>query len=346
MRLVKAFGKNPSGKRLETIEQSRNYKNGIFENLSATEMMVTKVSMLSMTWRFFNKPKNTAPPKPLPSVKTDLKSISSGKPVIVWFGHSSYFIRINKTNILVDPVLSGHASPFSFGGNSFPGTDIYAVADLPDIDVLLLTHDHYDHLDHRTIWKLKNKVKSICCSLGVGSHLVYWGIDENIISEFDWGDSKKLANEIELIAAPARHFSGRSLVRNKTLWSSFILKTNENKIYIGSDSGYDTHFKSIGEKYGPFDIAILETGQYNTDWPFIHMMPEEAVQATLDLRAKILLPVHWGKFALAFHPWDEPILRVIAKAKEIGVAVTTPLIGEPVIIGNSYPDKQWWKFES
>jgi L-ascorbate metabolism protein UlaG (beta-lactamase superfamily) len=189
-------------------------------------------------------------------------------------------------------------------------------------------------------------VKSICCSLGVGSHLVYWGIDENIISEFDWGDSKKLANEIELIAAPARHFSGRSLVRNKTLWSSFILKTNENKIYIGSDSGYDTHFKSIGEKYGPFDIAILETGQYNTDWPFIHMMPEEAVQATLDLRAKILLPVHWGKFALAFHPWDEPILRVIAKAKEIGVAVTTPLIGEPVIIGNSYPDKQWWKFES
>ena len=345
MRLLKAFGKNPSGKRLETIQKSRNYKNGIFENLSPTDMLATKVSMLSMTWRFFNKPKNTAPPKVLPSVKTDLKSISVDKPVIVWFGHSSYFIRINKTNILVDPVLSGHASPFSFGGNSFPGTDIYTVADLPDIDVLLLTHDHYDHLDHRTIHKLRNKVKNICCPLGVGSHLVYWGIDENIISEFDWWDRKQVADDIDLIAAPARHFSGRSLVRNKTLWSSFILKTAENKIYIGSDSGYDTHFTSIGEKYGPFDIAILETGQYNTDWPFIHMMPEEAVQATLDLNARILLPVHWGKFALAFHAWDEPVQRVITKAKEIGVAVTTPMIGEPVIIGNSYPDKQWWKLE-
>lgn len=342
MGLFKAFGKNPSGKRLESIQNSRNYKNNFFENLSVTEMMVTKTSMLKMTWRFFNKPKNTAPSEPLPSVKTDLTSINSDKPVIVWFGHSSYFIRINETNILVDPVLSGHASPFSFGGNCFKGTDIYTVADLPQIDMLLLTHDHYDHLDHRTIKKLKNKVKSICCSLGVGSHLAYWGIDENMVTEFDWWETKQLTGDIELIAAPSRHFSGRSLVRNKTLWSSFILKTPGSKIYLGSDSGYDTHFKTIGEKYGPFDIAILETGQYNTDWPFIHMMPEEAVQATLDLNARILLPVHWGKFALAFHAWDEPIRRVIAKANESGVAVTTPMIGEPVILGNSYPDSQWW----
>lgn len=342
MGLFKAFGKNPHGKRLEAILRSVNYKNGFFENLTPTQLMMAKSSMIAMTWRFMNKPKNTAPSKPLPSIKTDLKKLSSDKPLIVWFGHSSYFILISGKNILVDPVLSGRASPFALGGKSFAGTDIYTPDDLPEIDVLLLTHDHYDHLDHRTIKKLKSKIKSICCSLGVASHLIYWGIDENLITEFDWWEHKKI-DGIELIAAPARHFSGRSLVRNKTLWSSFILRSAGYTIYIGSDSGYDSHFKIIGEKYGPFDIAILETGQYNEDWALIHMMPEEAVQAAIDLNAKIMLPVHWGKFALAFHAWQDPIDRVMLKAKELQVRVTTPMIGEPVVLDQSYPDKLWWK---
>ena len=342
MGLFKAFGKNPKGKRMEAILKSPNYKNGIFENLSATQMMIAKASMITMTWRFMNKPRNTAPSKPQPSVKTDLKKIDTANPVIVWFGHSSYLIRINGKNILVDPVLSGRASPFSLGGKSFPGTDIYSVGGLPDIDVLLLTHDHYDHLDHRTIYKLKSKIKSVCCSLGVASHLIYWGIDENLITEMDWWDKKQLDENLELIAAPARHFSGRSLVRNKTLWSSFILQSAAYRIYIGSDSGYDTHFKTIGEKYGPFDLAILETGQYNEDWPLIHMMPEEAVQASVDLNAKLMLPVHWGKFALAFHDWKDPIERVMAKAKELNVKVTTPMIGEPVVLGETWPAREWW----
>lgn len=342
MNLFKAFGKNPTGKKLEEIQRSANYKNGVFENLSATELMIAKVSMLKMTWRFFNKPKETVPSKTLPSIKTDLHSLNSEEPTIVWFGHSSYLIRVNGKHILVDPVLSGHASPFSFGGKSFPGADIYKPDDFPEIDLLLLTHDHYDHLDHRTILRMQHKFRRIYCSLGVSSHLLHWGIDEGLITELDWWDQVSIEGNMELIAAPARHFSGRTMTRNKTLWSSFILKTGNHSIYIGSDSGYDSHFKTIGEKHGPFDIAILETGQYNEDWPLIHMMPEEAVQASMDLKSKLLMPVHWGKFALAFHTWNEPVQRVLAKARELQVPVTTPMIGEPVILGKNHPDKEWW----
>jgi L-ascorbate metabolism protein UlaG (beta-lactamase superfamily) len=159
----------------------------------------------------------------------------------------------------------------------------------------------------------------------------------------DWWERKEVFEGIELIATPARHFSGRSFVRNKTLWSSFVLRTEQHSIYIGSDSGYDSHFKVIGEKYGPFDIGILECGQYNEWWPFIHMMPEETVLAAIDLKAKLLMPVHWGKFALGLHPWDEPINRAVARAQELGVSCTTPMIGEPVVLGETLPAKAWWK---
>lgn len=343
MAIFKTFGKTPSGKDLEKIVVSGNYKDGNFRNISPTKMLTKNASYIRMTWRFLNKPRNTAPPKPLPSIKTDLRSLKQDKPVIVWFGHSSYFICINGKNILVDPVLSGYASPFSFTGKSFKGADIYSTADFPEIDILLLTHDHYDHLDYNTLLKLKPNVKTICTSLGVGSHLRYWGMDPAIITELDWWESKELATGIQVTAAPARHFSGRLFTRDKALWSSFILQSGDYRIYIGGDSGYGTHFKDIGEKYGPFDIALLEAGQYNEDWPDIHMMPEETVQASVDLKTKVLMAVHWGKFAIAFHPWDEPIKRVVAKAAELNVQLTTPMIGEPVVLNHSYPVKNWWE---
>ena len=342
MGIIKSFGSNPSGKYVETIRASPNYKNGVFQNLSQTDSLAKGVSFLKIMWRFFRKPKNTAPPKALPSVRTDLKSLNSDQPVIVWFGHSSYFIRINGKSILVDPVLSGYASPFSFTGKSFKGSDVYSVDDFPDIDLLILTHDHYDHLDYQTVRKLRSKTKAIATSSGVGSHLRFWGINESLITEFDWWDSKQMGDNIELVAAPARHFSGRSLVRNKTLWSSFILRSGIYSIYLGADSGYDSHFKAIGDKYGPFDIALLECGQYNEWWPYIHMMPEDMVQASIDLKAKLLMPVHWGKFALGLHPWDEPIKRAVAKAEELHVKWTTPMIGEPVILNKSEPRRKWW----
>jgi len=345
MFFFKPLGRRPSGERAALIQRSSNFKNGEFQNLSATSTL-TQGSFWRTLFKFFNKPKNTVPPTALPSVKTDLKSLSEVNPVnplIVWFGHSSYFIHIDGMNILVDPVFSGHASPFSFSVKSFPGTDIYSVDDLPLIDMLILTHDHYDHLDYSTLPLLQPKVKAVYTALGVGAHLEYWGFPKEMITEFDWWDSKDIGEGVRLTAAPARHFSGRTFKRGQTLWSSFILKVANYNIYIGADSGYDTHFIDIGKRFGPFDIAFLETGQYNDDWPLIHMTPEEAVQAAIDLRARWMLPVHWGKFALAFHPWSEPAERVRKKAAALGVSVTTPRIGEPVVLNESYPNAEWWK---
>jgi len=339
---LKIIGRNPSGKHLEALKQSPNYKKEGFENFSETPMILQDSSYYEILKKYFKKNHEAKPTSTLPSIKIDLKNLQTSSPVIIWFGHSSYFIRIQNKNILVDPVFSGNASPVSFIAKSFEGSDIYTPDDFPEIDYLVLTHDHYDHLDYKTIRKLTSKIKNIFCSLGMSSHLIYWGFDEKIITEMDWWQTNKLDDDLYLTAAPARHFSGRGIKRFKTLWSSFILKTSSHNLYLGGDSGYDTHFKEIGEKYGPFDIAILESGQYNAAWPLIHMMPEETVQAAVDLKARLLLPVHWGKFALAIHAWNEPVKRVLGKAKELNIKVTTPMIGEPVILGESYPDKNWW----
>ena len=225
---------------------------------------------------------------------------------------------------------------------AFKGSNEYGVQHLPKIDVLLLTHDHYDHLDHKTMLKLTGKVGKVVCSLGVGSHLEHWGMDKKLIHELDWWENYSDAS-LSFTAAPGRHFSGRGLKRGQSLWSSFILKTKDANLFLGGDSGYDSHFKDIGKKFGPFDLAILEAGQYNRSWPHIHMMPEETVQASLDLNAKQLLPVHWGKFSLAMHPWNESIQRVQKKAKELQVVLRTPLMGEAFMIGEPAQHHHWWE---
>ncbi|CAN5573957.1 MBL fold metallo-hydrolase [soil metagenome] len=340
--MSKVFGKLPSGKRLQRIKANPNYKDGAFQNLSPTPIMSEDSHFRKILKDYYNKPKTTQPPKPLPSIKTNLKTLSGQAPTIVWFGHSSYLLNIDGKNILVDPVFSNSASPFTFMVKGYKGTDVFKETDFPDLDVILLTHDHYDHLDYNSILKLKSKTKKFCTSLGVGSHLEYWGIDKNIITEFEWGQEVEIFPGMNLTAAPARHFSGRGIRRGKTLWSSYILTTASHNLYLGGDSGYDTHFKEIGKKYGPFDIAILESGQYNPSWKNIHMMPEETVQASIDLGAKVLLPVHWAKFTLSLHPWNEPIQRVMKEAARLSVKVTTPLIGEPVVVSQSYPQQEWW----
>jgi L-ascorbate metabolism protein UlaG (beta-lactamase superfamily) len=340
----KIFGKIPAGDRLKRIQQSQHYRDGSFNNLSHTPVMAEDSSFWKTLKSYLNKPKDARPPAVLPSVKTNLHTLQNDKPVIIWFGHSSYLLRLNGMNILVDPVFGGNAAPVSFMVKAYAGSDIYAVDDFPVIDLLILTHDHYDHLDYKTILKLKAKTKKVVTALGVASHLEYWGYDKEIITELDWWDTHTIAAGIELTAAPARHFSGRGIKRGKTLWASFILKTTTHNIFIGGDSGYDKHFKEIGNKYGPFDIAILESGQYNAHWPHIHMMPEETVQACIDLKSKVLLPVHWGKFTLSLHPWNEPVKRIIKKAAELNVQITTPMIGEPVVPDSSYPASRWWDF--
>ena len=339
-----SFGKLPSGKRLDRIKQSPNYRDGSFQNIYKTEMMAEGVSYPKMMLEFFGKGVDREPTTLLPSVKTDLKSITTIEPLIIWFGHSSYLIKADGKNILVDPVFSERASPFQFmGSKNYPIKSPYSIADFPDIDMVIISHDHYDHLDYNSILQLKSKTKFFCVGLGVGAHLEHWGVDSTKVKEFDWWQTKELFPGFELTSTPARHFSGRGFKRNQTLWSSYVLKTPSKKIYIGGDSGYDTSFKTIGEKYGPFDLSILECGQYDKKWPFIHMMPEETAQAAVDLSGNVLLPVHWAKFTLGLHPWKEPAERVTKAAELLNLAVSTPLIGEVVEFNKIFPNKKWWE---
>ena len=341
----RVFGSDPAEKRLVRIQQSKNYLDGAFQNLSPTEVMAPGVSSPKMIRDYINKSPINTPPAPLPSIRTDLNALPDNQPTLVWFGHSSYLIKANGLTILMDPVFSGNASPVSFFGKSFPGSDVYSVADMPAIDFLILSHDHYDHLDYKTITALIPNVKKFYTALGVGAHLERWGVPANRIVEFDWWEGASIAPGVTLTATPARHFSGRRFARGRTLWASYVLNLPGHTLFLGGDSGYDTHFRAIGDKYGPFDLAILECGQYNEDWPFIHMFPEQVVTAAQDLRAKTLLPVHWGKFALAYHAWNEPIERVTKRAHEQHLAITTPRIGEPVVIGAAMnPNAVWWKF--
>jgi L-ascorbate metabolism protein UlaG (beta-lactamase superfamily) len=340
----RVFGKEPAGARRQRIVASPNYRDGSFQNLTPTEMILKSSSYLKLLRDTFNKPSNVKPPKTLPSVRTDLKNQNDEKPVITWFGHSSYLIQSKGFTILVDPVLKGNASPVSFLLNPFDGSDVYALSDLPEIDLVLLTHDHYDHLHFDSIRQLAGRATYFVTSLGVGAHLEHWGVDPKKITELDWWESKSVQPDIEFTATPARHFSGRSFKRGQTIWSSFVLHLHGYKLFLGGDSGYENHFSEIGAKHGPFDIALLECGQYGKDWPYIHMLPEQTAQAAKDLGATVLMPVHWAKFELAFHPWDDSIRRVTKAAEEIGQPTTTPMIGEPVILQESYPDKTWWKF--
>ena len=338
------FGHDPAETRLERIKQSPHYRDGAFQNLEPTAVMREGASYVDMMGDFFNKAPDNIPPQPLPSIKTDLNALPDSVPSLVWFGHSSYLIKSKGVTILMDPVFSGHASPVSFFGKSFPGTDVYSVDDMPAIDLLILSHDHYDHLDYETITKLIPKVKKFYTPLGVGAHLERWGVPTDRIVEFDWWENKPVSTDIDLTAVPARHFSGRSFARGKTLWTAYVLNLHGYRLYLGGDSGYGKHMKEIGDKYGPFDLAMLECGQYGKDWPTIHMFPEEVATAAQDLRAKTILPVHWAKFSLSYHGWKEPIERFTKRAAELELDVTTPQIGEPVVIGVDYPRSLWWNF--
>jgi L-ascorbate metabolism protein UlaG (beta-lactamase superfamily) len=338
------FGTPSSGERLRRIQKSSNFRDGQFQNLSFTPTFAEDVSKFEMIRDgIFKISKRKAPATDLPSVKTNLKSLDPEKDVLVWFGHSSYFMQIDGKKILVDPVFSGSASPFSFMVKSFKGSDVYTPDDFPEIDYLVITHDHWDHLDHQTVLKMRSKVDKIITGLGTAAHLEYWGFDPQSIVELDWNEHAALDSGFQVTATPGRHFSGRGFKRNQSIWCSFVLQTPSKKIFIGGDSGYDTHFARIGAKHGPFDLALLECGQYNKSWKYIHMMPEQTVQAAIDLKAKTLMPVHWGKFALALHAWDEPIERVTKEAHQLNVPIIHPVIGETVDLDDFGVQKEWWK---
>lgn len=339
------FGQLPKGERLERIKKSPNFKDGEFKNMNETPVFTSDKSQFSVMMDFIFKKKSRVKPEDnLPFLKTDIKSINPGKDVLVWFGHSSYFFQLKGKTFLVDPVFSGYASPFSFINKAFKGTNQYDADDFPSIDYLIITHDHWDHLDYPTIINLKDKIKHVICPLGVGQHFEFWGFDNTNVTELDWYEDVKIYDGWQFTATPARHFSGRGLKRNKTLWASFALNTPDYNLFIGGDGGYDTFFPEIGEKYGPFDLAILEQGQYNQNWNLIHMMPDNVFKAAQKLQAGSILPVHNSKFALASHPWDEPLDKITENHVDTGIEVWTPKMGEPVLLKDSIHNfTDWWK---
>lgn len=339
------FGQQPQGQRLGRIRQSPNYRDGEFRNLEETPTMTGDGSFFRALYEFlFKKVPDRTPAGAIPSVKTDLKNIPIDHEVWVWFGHSSYYLQLDGKRILVDPVFSGYASPFSWMVKAFKGSDRYRPDDFPEIDLLLITHDHWDHLDYETIRKLTPNVKQFVCALGVGAHLERWGVSRDRITELDWFEQTSVTGQFTIHATPARHFSGRGLKRNQTLWVSFVLSTSRHKLFLGGDGGYGVHFAQIGKQFGPFDLAILEQGQYNAKWKHIHLMPAELPRAVADLQASRVLPVHNSKFALAEHPWTEPLDSAAVALQSSAAKLLTPMIGEIVDLNN--PDqlfREWWK---
>ena len=276
-----------------------------------------------------------ARPQPLPLVNTDLAGLPSGEDVMVWLGHSSWYLQLAGKRILIDPVFSDYAAPFSFINKAFPGDYPWNAQRMPRIDLLIISHDHYDHLDYATIKALMPKVKRVVTPRSASARICYWGMDAAIIDEVDWNQTIKISDELTVHALPARHFSGRGLKRNQTLWASFLFVTPQER-FITGDSGYGPHFKAIGEQFGPIDLAIMENGQYDQDWKYIHMMPEETAQAADDLRARSVLPGHAGRFVLAKHSWDDPYQRLAAASEGREWRLVTPMLGEPVWVADEH----------
>ncbi len=338
------FGKHPSGDRLQKILRSPHYKDGQFQNLSPTPQLEKGYNIFGVLINFlFRKPEHIKPKNDIPVIKTDLKNLSRDSNLLIWFGHSSYLFILNGKTFLVDPVLSDNASPVPGSNKAYKGTSLYTADDLPAIDYLIITHDHFDHLDYPTIRELKGKVQQVICGLGVGEHLEYWGYPAAGITELDWYESTEFTDGVRITATPARHFSGRTFKRNTTLFCSYVLQSGDTRIFVGGDSGYDTHFKAIGTQYGPFDLAILENGQYNEAWRYIHTLPSEMPAVIKDINARNILPVHSGKFALALHSWKEPLTEII-KLQNTETRILTPRIGEVLKLDDSTQTfSRWWE---
>lgn len=291
-----------------------------------------------------NKAENT-PKQQLGPFITDVsvyQTPPAGGLRITLIGHSSLLIEIDGKRILTDPVWSERASFLSWMGPKRFFEAPLKLDELPPLDGILLSHDHYDHLDKNTIEFFAGTTIPFFCSKGVGQHLEKWGILANFITELDWGDSVMITDDCILTATPARHFSGRGIIgRNETLWASFVIKTPQHNIFFGADSGWFPGFKEIGDEFGPFDLTMLEIGAYGKYWPDIHMGPDHASNAHLALRGKLMMPIHWGTFNLAPHAWKEPIERLLQYAKEKNIELFIPEPGKPTEV-NGPLNSEWW----
>ena len=301
---------------------------------------------LRIAWRFlFNKPSNTVPSGSIPVYELSLaKLLAAPDQTLYRLGHSTLLMKLHGAFFLTDPVFSERASPFQWlGPQRFHQAPI-SIAELPPIKAVLLSHDHYDHLDRAAILQLADKVECFLTPIGVGERLISWGIAAEKVKQSTWWQSRRL-HEIDFVFTPAQHFSGRSLSdRDQSLWGSWTILTRDQRIFFSGDSGYFPGFKQIGDTYGPFDLTLIETGAYDEQWPDVHMQPEQSLQAHLDLRGKYLLPIHNGTFDLSLHAWYEPFERIVALAAAQQVRISTPQMGEAVDISEPQVGQRWWLF--
>ena len=339
------FGGKVRKQDLEKFEKSENWKNGKFENLIETRMDIT-LSKLPKLLKDNIKGKAARVPKEdlkiLPFKASEFNP-SDLEPKFIWYGHSVCLLQLNGKNLLIDPMLGPNASPIApFATKRFSKNSLDVIDHLPDIDAVLMTHDHYDHLDLDSIKKLKPKVKTWFVGLGISRHLEKWEIPAEQITEFDWWDDLEF-HDIKITYTPSRHFSGRGAFdRAKSMWGGWVFNTPTCNLYWSGDGGYGPHFKDVGDKLGPFDFGFIECGQYNENWHAIHMYPEESVKAAIDAQVKVATPVHWAGFSLALHHWKEPVDRFCVEAQSLNLETSTPQIGEIVKMKNP-PKREWWK---
>lgn len=342
----KQFGGKISKKDIEEYKEISNWDGEKFLNLEPTSMDFSFQALPKFLYKQFCEKKGREPKKPLPIVPFDKDNFlaPSEKSKFIWYGHSAILLRINHKTILIDPMLGPNASPIApFSTKRFSSNTLNLIDEFPEIDLVLMTHDHYDHLDLESIMKLQPKVKHYFTGKGVGRHLKKWGIDEDRISEFDWWKSQIL-EDIQITYTPTRHFSGRGLSdRAKSMWGGWAFQTQQERLWFSGDGGYGNHFEEVGERLGPFDFAWMECGQYNENWRLIHMFPDESVQAAIDAKVSQVMPVHWAGFSLAQHHWTEPVEKFVTSAQRNSIPFTTPQLGELIHINQERENHLWWR---
>ena len=343
-----SFGGTVAGDRAIRAQASPQFRNGHFENV-----IPQTPKSNALLWDYFKRQVRgqevRTPPPPCPPV-VRLEPEHFRKPPApglraIWFGHASVYLEIDGARVMTDPILSDYASPFvGIGPKRFHPPPL-ALEALPKIDAVVISHDHYDHLDMRTIKHLAASGSHFFVPLGIGAHLHRWGVPDKQVTELDWWQSADLAG-LKITSAPVRHYSGRGIGdRNATLWSSWSIAGPMHRLYFSGDTGFGEHFREIGDRLGPFDLSLLKIGAYGPgqSWLDIHMDPEEAVKSHVALKARRMLPVHWGTFNLAFHAWDEPIKRALAAGRQHGIDLVTPRLGEVVTAGAPFAAANWWE---
>lgn len=342
------FDAPPAAAQAAAFAHSPNYAGGVFRNQVPSPLYTgPRQSRVESLWRFLTADgAGLRPAAPLPAVKTDLRALDPAQDVVVWLGHSSFFVQLGGRRILIDPVFSIDAAPIPGVNRAFDGTSVYRAEDLPEIDQLLITHDHWDHLDHPTVTALEPKVRQVLAPLGVGGYFERWGYARAKIREADWYSTVQAAPGLTIHVLPARHFSGRLLERNKTLWAGYAIEANGRRLFFSGDTGFGPHFEEIAQRIGGgFDLVVTDNGQYNERWAHVHMTPEEAFHAAQILGTKAWLPAHVGKFRLARHAWDEPFERALAaSAGQSEIRLATPRIGEALRLGDAQQSfERWWQ---